>query len=53
MNGQPALCGDVLISSALIMNGQRVVQRTNNAGGDRKGAKCSEVLQGCEDTVCI
>lgn len=30
MNGQTALCGDVLVSSALIMNGQKVVQGTNN-----------------------
>ena len=50
MNGQLALCGDVLISSALIMNGQRVAQRTNNNTGDwQEGIeKVQNVLVRCE-----
>lgn len=32
-----AYCGDVVISSALIMNRQKAVQRTNNTGAWQKG----------------
>lgn len=37
MNGRPAFSGDVLITSALIMNRQKVVQGANDAG-DQRGA---------------
>lgn len=36
MNGQPALCGDVPIGRALIMNRKKAVQRTNNIGDWQK-----------------
>ncbi len=48
MNGQAALCGDVLISSALTMNRQKVVQRANNAGDWQEGTeKVQNVLVCC------
>lgn len=51
MNGQLALCGDVLISSALIMDRQRVVQRNNNNAGDwQEGReKMQNVLVRCDE----
>lgn len=43
MNGHPALRGDVLISSALIMNTEKGPEnrRKRLTAGERKGAKCS------------